>query len=489
MWLALAVGLVATAVATSMGYSLVRGNEQARFHRRVEQISQAITNRMVSYEQVLKSASGLFAASVEVEAKEWRAFYEKLDLERLYPGIQALGYTEFVPSERTNAFLAAGRADYGPGFKIWPESGVTNHYVVKFIEPLFQNSNKMALGFDVANNTDRLQANNLAATIGRAALTSKVQLVQNPPGQPSVVLIQPIYRNGQPVATRREREASLQGWVFAAFVMSNLMNRVVNDPIEDVDFEIFDGAMPSAANLLYDDDGVLQATQSELRCSHRETITLMVAQRLWTVHFCSRPAFDTAADYLLPRLMAGGGLCISFLMFGITRSLASTRRRAEQIAVGMTETVHLQERALLSTNNLIFILNATPPDYSISYVNPAVEKITGYTQEEFIEKHSQFFLREDHAQPDLSGLRAALFAGRESQAVLRQQRKDGTLFWAQFTLSPVRDKSGRVTHFIGIGEDITASRRCATARIDCRPSSIIRPPSSTSKISTAATCW
>jgi PAS domain S-box-containing protein len=466
MWLALAAGLVVTAVATAMGYSLVRGNEQARFQRRVEQISQAITNRMVSYEQVLKSASGLFAASVEVEAIEWRAFYEKLDLERLYPGIQALGYTEFVPLERTNSFLAAARADYGPEFKIWPESGVTNHYVVKFIEPIFQNSNMVALGYDVANNADRLQANNLAAATGRAALTSKVQLVQNPAGQPSVVLIHPIYRNGQPVATRREREASLQGWVFAAFVMSNLMNRVVNDPIEDVDFEIFDGEAPSPANLLYDDDGVLHATQAELLCAHRQVVTLLVAQRSWTVHFCSRPAFDAAADYLLPRLMAGGGLCISFLMFGITRSLASTRRRAEQIAVGMTETVHLQERALLSTNNLIFILNATPPDYSISYVNPAVEKITGYTQEEFIEKHSQFFLREDDAQPHLSALRAALFAGRECQAVLRQHRKDGTLFWAQFTLSPVRDKSGTLTHFIGIGEDITERKNAEQALRD-----------------------
>ena len=466
MWLALAVGLVATAVATAMGYSLVRGNEQARFQRRVEQISQAITNRMVSYEQVLKSASGLFAASVEVEAMEWRAFYEKLDLERLYPGIQALGYSEFVPPERTNAFLAAARAHYGPQFKIWPESKVTNHYVVKFIEPLLQNSNTIALGYDVASDADRLQAHNLAAATGRATLTSKIQLVQNPAGQPSVVLLQAIYRNGQPLTTLRERQAGLQGWVSAAFVMSNLMNRVVNDPLEDVDFEIFDGATPSPENLLYDDDGLLHATQLELQCSHRATVTLTVAQRPWTVHFCSRPAFDAAADYLLPRLMAGFGLCISWLMFGITRSLASTRRRAEQIAVGMTETVHLQERALLSTNNLIFILNATPPDYSISYVNPAVEKITGYTQEEFIEKHSQFFLREDDAQPDLSALRAALFAGRESQAVLRQQRKDGTLFWAQFTLSPVRDKGGTVTHFIGIGEDITERRNAEQALRD-----------------------
>ena len=466
MWLALAAGLAATAVATSMAYSLVRGNELARFLRRVEQISQAVTNRMTSYEQVLKSASGLFAASVEVEADEWRAYYEKLDLERLYPGIQALGYTEFVPAEGLELFLEAARSEQGPEFHVWPASSVTNHYVIKFIEPLLQNSNQMALGYDAAADRVRARATATAAATGQATLTPKIRLVQNPAGDPSVVLLQPIYRNGHPAGNERQRLASLQGWVFAAFVMSNLMNRVVNDPLEDVDFEIFDGATLSPESLLYDDDGVLHATRAALPCSHRKTVMLTVAQRPWTVHFASRPAFDAAADYLLPRLLALGGLCISGLLFGITRSLASTRRRAEQIARGMTETVHLQERALLSTNNLIFILNATPPGYSISYVNPAVEKITGYTQEEFLETHPRFFLREDREQPDLSAIHAALFAGRECQAVLRQHRKDGTPFWAQFTLSPVRDQQGAVTHFIGIGEDITKRKDAEQALRD-----------------------
>ena len=465
-WLALGAGLVATVVATSMAYNLVRGNEHARFHRRVEQISQAITNRMTSYEQVLKSASGLFAASVEVRADEWRAYYGKLDLERLYPGIQALGYTEYVPEERKQGFLTAARSEHGPEFQIWPASPATNHYVVRFIEPLLQNNNRVALGYDMAGDVDRSKASHLAATTGRATLTSKVQLVQYPEGQSSVVLLQPVYRNGQPVATERERLGSLQGWVFAAFVISNLMDRVVSGSFDDVDFEIFDGATPTPRNLLYNDDGVLHATHENPRSSHRETVTLTLAQRPWTIHFSSRPAFDDAADYLLPWLMGLGGLCISGLLFGITRSLASTRLRAEQIARGMTETAHLQERALLSTNNLIFILNATPPDYSISYVNPAVETITGYTQQEFLETQSRFFIREDPGQPGFSSVRNALFAGRECQAVLQRHRKDGTTFWAQFTLSPVRDQQGVVTHFIGIGEDITQRKRAEEALRD-----------------------
>ena len=465
-WLALGAGLVATVVATSMAYNLVRGNEHARFHRRVEQISQAITNRMTSYEQVLKSASGLFAASVEVRADEWRAYYGKLDLERLYPGIQALGYTEYVPEERKQGFLTAARSEHGPEFQIWPASPATNHYVVRFIEPLLQNNNRVALGYDMAGDVDRSKASHLAATTGRATLTSKVQLVQYPEGQSSVVLLQPVYRNGQPVATERERLGSLQGWVFAAFVISNLMDRVVSGSFDDVDFEIFDGATPTPRNLLYNDDGVLHATHENPRSSHRETVTLTLAQRPWTIHFSSRPAFDDAADYLLPWLMGLGGLCISGLLFGITRSLASTRLRAEQIARGMTETAHLQERALLSTNNLIFILDATPPDYSISYVNPAVETITGYTQQEFLETQSRFFIREDPGQPGFSSVRNALFAGRECQAVLQRHRKDGTTFWAQFTLSPVRDQQGVVTHFIGIGEDITQRKRAEEALRD-----------------------
>jgi PAS domain S-box-containing protein len=45
--------------------------------------------------------------------------------------------------------------------------------------------------------------------------------------------------------------------------------------------------------------------------------------------------------------------------------------------------------------------------------------------------------------------------GRECRVVLRNYRRDGSLFWNELHLSPVRDDAGRVTHFVGIQTDIT----------------------------------
>jgi signal transduction histidine kinase len=58
-------------------------------------------------------------------------------------------------------------------------------------------------------------------------------------------------------------------------------------------------------------------------------------------------------------------------------------------------------------------------------------------------------------QPELEKLRSALQNHKESQMILRNYRKDGTLFWNEFSISPVRDTAGNVTHYIGIQTDIT----------------------------------
>ena len=233
-WVVLAAGLTATIIATFTALRLVRENEKARFDRRVEQVTEAITNRMLSYEQVLNSAQGLYAASVSVEHGEWAAFCEKLDLERLYPGLHALGYIARVPAAERENFIQAARRDANPGFSAWPKSALTNLYVVQHVEPLMTNA--AALGYDIATDSARKQAADDAAASGQATLTRRIHLVQTTADEPSVLLLLPIYQNDAPASTPAERVKNLQGWVYAAFVMPYLMNRVVGKNLNDIDF-------------------------------------------------------------------------------------------------------------------------------------------------------------------------------------------------------------------------------------------------------------
>lgn len=94
--------------------------------------------------------------------------------------------------------------------------------------------------------------------------------------------------------------------------------------------------------------------------------------------------------------------------------------------------------------------------YALVYVNHGFEELTGYSAEEIIRLGHRILQREDTEQPELGVLREAIVQGRTCQVVLRNYRKDGSMFWNELSISPVRDVSGKLTHYIGIQKDVTA---------------------------------
>ncbi|MDO9386980.1 MAG: PAS domain S-box protein [Thiobacillus sp.] len=119
------------------------------------------------------------------------------------------------------------------------------------------------------------------------------------------------------------------------------------------------------------------------------------------------------------------------------------------------EKLRMWERAIESSVNAILITDAEVPGNPLIYTNPAFERITGYSQEEALGRNCNFLQNEDTDQPEVEELRQAIREQREGHAVLRNYRKDGSLFWNELLIAPVRDESGKVTHFVGIQNDIT----------------------------------
>ncbi len=119
--------------------------------------------------------------------------------------------------------------------------------------------------------------------------------------------------------------------------------------------------------------------------------------------------------------------------------------------------------ALSASTNGIVITDPRLQDNPIIYVNPAFERITGYAAGKIIGENCRFLQGEDRDQPALDGLRAAIREGREGHAVLRNYRKDGTLFWNELYVSPVRDENGDLTHFIGVQNDVTGRKQAEEA--------------------------
>ncbi len=119
------------------------------------------------------------------------------------------------------------------------------------------------------------------------------------------------------------------------------------------------------------------------------------------------------------------------------------------------EVWRLYDRALAATSNGIAIADAKLPDRPIVYCNPAFEQITGYDRSEIIGHNCRFLQGPDTDRTALAQIRVALQEQHDCKVVLKNYRKDGTPFWNELSISPVRDSNGIVTHFIGVQSDIT----------------------------------
>jgi len=120
------------------------------------------------------------------------------------------------------------------------------------------------------------------------------------------------------------------------------------------------------------------------------------------------------------------------------------------------EALELRERALHAASNGVVITRCDGDNNPIEYVNPAFERITGYNADEVLGLDSRLMAAPGLDDPQRAALHDALMAHRPCSVVFRNRRKDGQVFWNQLSVTPVGDGGGRVTHFIGIIEDITA---------------------------------
>jgi diguanylate cyclase (GGDEF)-like protein/PAS domain S-box-containing protein len=120
--------------------------------------------------------------------------------------------------------------------------------------------------------------------------------------------------------------------------------------------------------------------------------------------------------------------------------------------------LHLLDRAIQSSSNGVVISDARQPDMPVIFVNRAFERMTGYTAAETLGRNCRFMQGEEVNQAERDGIRQALAEQREHSVVLRNVRKDGTLYWNQLYIAPVRDAQNAVTHYVGVQTDITAQR-------------------------------
>jgi methyl-accepting chemotaxis protein PixJ len=121
--------------------------------------------------------------------------------------------------------------------------------------------------------------------------------------------------------------------------------------------------------------------------------------------------------------------------------------------------LRLRDRAIAAASNAIVITDPRAIDNPIIFCNPAFETITGYSPEETIGRNCRFLQGLDTDPATIEQLRHAVRNSLESQVVIKNYRKDGTPYWSELTISPVRDSFGQVINYIGVQADITRRKQ------------------------------
>ncbi len=130
------------------------------------------------------------------------------------------------------------------------------------------------------------------------------------------------------------------------------------------------------------------------------------------------------------------------------------------------ERMKLLESAVVNSNDAVVIAASDLSDMKpkIVYVNDAFTRMTGYTLEEARGRYPDFLEGPETDRGKCSEILKAIESGQAVNLEIVNYRKDGSKFWVELNIVPVRDSNGEITHWVSIQRE-TTERRLAEERL------------------------
>jgi len=149
--------------------------------------------------------------------------------------------------------------------------------------------------------------------------------------------------------------------------------------------------------------------------------------------------------------------------FGELASLALENARLNddsqrELAERIKAEAHLRKLSVAVEQSPVSIV-ITDTEGTIEYVNPYFSELTGYSLEEVIGLNPRILKTGETSTDEYRRLWETILSGGEWRGEFHNRKKDGELYWEQAHISPIRDDSNCITHFIAIKEDITGHKQ------------------------------
>jgi sigma-B regulation protein RsbU (phosphoserine phosphatase) len=133
---------------------------------------------------------------------------------------------------------------------------------------------------------------------------------------------------------------------------------------------------------------------------------------------------------------------------GVTHDLTKLKRAEDQLLT-LSAAMDQSPSAVMITDK----------DGRIEYVNRCFTRLTGYHAAELMGQNPRLLRSHDTSQDQQRGLWETLRAGREWRGEIQDRAKNGDLYWALETITPLRDAQGEITHYLAIQQDVTEQKR------------------------------
>lgn len=467
-------GLAVTIVLAAGVWRLEHAAEHLYFEQRADAPIAAVTRSFGDAIDALYTVNLLFAAKDHVSRDEFDLFAQPLIARN--PHLQALVFHRFVHAGQRAAFEADRRKLF-PTFQITEKAraGLTRaaaralYLVDDYIVPMA--GNEVTLGYDAWSHPSQRQLLQSAIDTGLPTASSLEQLLQKKGGMRGIVIVMPVYRKGASLTDPAARRSAAIGDTEVVIDIAQLIGRnlkaagLLDTP--GIALRVFGGGHGSAPVVAYSSGQVAPGAETSgwLRVGPTLSDTQMfdVAGQRWQVTVSAGKA--SIANYLGSMATLFFGTLFSLAAAAFTQARALRTERVEWLVHQRTadlkrssDALRLHRRASESSANAIIIISAAAPDYPITYVNPAFERMSGYAADEMLGRSVFALGGAETDQPAILELRSAIRERREGHTLLRHFHKDGRVGFSDMYIAPVNSESGVTEHFVVSQYDVTMAK-------------------------------
>ncbi len=326
---------------------------------KADHLTSNLDARYQIYTHVLRGMQGLFAASPQVEQKEFETYLKTLNAPFLFSGTLRAAYAEHVSRSDKENFIAQVRT--APGFQslkqkefsIHPDGVKNDYFPIKCFFPSAEK--EFFFGYDISSDAPLWAAALRAAQTGQPAASESFLVPGGPEKIPprEIMISLPIYKNGTDLSTPELRRTGLQGFVGLVFTIEGFIRDAIDltQLPEDISFELYDNTNTEKPVLLYKRSPAKEWPLGDAPIL--KNLKLDIAGRSWTFYFRMSENFGLSPlDKMIPWLVLAAGGLISALITSMIFFLVKA------YLLNVLETQGISQELNLSREHLSLALQA-----------------------------------------------------------------------------------------------------------------------------------